>query len=55
MGGQLFFLEDRTGVISKSHGPQDSRSLCLNMTEIANQKAKQSRYTPWWRLGGEEV
>jgi hypothetical protein len=26
----------------------------LNTTVLDKQKAKQSRYTPWWRLGGEE-
>jgi hypothetical protein len=39
-----------------SQGLEDTLSQTYMSTNcFAFIKAKQSRYTPWWRLGGEEV
>jgi hypothetical protein len=46
-------LVKRVGVRSKNESQDLSISKCHKKKE--REKVKQSRYTPWRRLGGEEV
>jgi hypothetical protein len=50
----IFAKQTKKLTEEKGHGQQQINNLVA--TKVVKQsKAKQSRYTPWRRLGGEEV
>jgi hypothetical protein len=38
-----------------SRGTERENDYSPSYNVITKSKAKQSRYTPWWRLGGEDL